>query len=139
MGLDAAVSGAEEAARQADIVTCATNATAPLFKGPWLKPGAHVDLVGAYRPTMREADTDAVTRASVYVDTYEGAKAEAGDLIQAEAEGVWNFARVKGALAQLCKGDVKGRTSANEVTLFKSSGTALEDLVAAVLVHLRSA
>lgn len=139
MGFDAAVSGAEDAARQADILTCATNATTPLFKGAWLKPGAHVDLVGAYRPAMREADADTVTRASVYVDTYEGAKTEAGDLIQAEAEGVWSFDRVKGDLAQLCTGAVKGRTSDSEVTLFKSSGTALEDLVAAVLVHLRSA
>lgn len=139
MGFDATVSSAEDAAREADILTCATNATAPLFKGEWLKPGAHVDLVGAYKPSMREADAEAVRRASVFVDTYEGARAEAGDLIQAEAEGAFSFDRVRGDLAQLCKGEVKGRTSDSEVTLFKSSGTALEDLAAAIMVHLRSA
>lgn len=139
MGFDATLGTAEEAAREADILTCATNATSPLFKGAWLKPGAHVDLVGAYKPLMREADGETVAKASVYVDTFEGARTEAGDLIQAESEGVWSFDRVKGDLAQLCKGEVKGRTSAGEITLFKSCGTALEDLVTAIMVHLRSA
>jgi len=138
MGLDAATASAEEAAREADIITCATNSTAPLFKGTWLKPGAHMDLVGAYRPAMREADADAVAKASVFVDTYEGCKVEAGDLIQAEAEGRFSFSAVKGDLAQLCKGEVKGRSTDTEITLFKSCGTALEDLAAAIMVHLRS-
>lgn len=138
LGFDAAPASAEDAVREADIVTCITNATSPLFKGEWLKPGAHVDLVGAYRPTMREADAEAVRRARVFVDTYEGARAEAGDLIQAEAEGAFSFDQIRGDLAQLCKGEVQGRTSESDVTLFKSSGTALEDLAAAVMVHLRS-
>lgn len=138
LGFDAAPAPAEDAVRGADIVTCITNATAPLFKGDWLKPGAHVDLVGAYKPTMREADADTVRRARVYVDTCEGARAEAGDLIQAEAEGAFSFSDIRGDLAQLCKGEAKGRTSAGEITLFKSSGTALEDLAAAVMVHMRS-
>lgn len=139
LGFDAALADAEAAVREADIITCITNATAPLFQGTWLKPGAHVDLVGAYKPTMREADADTVARAEVYVDTLEGVKAEAGDLLQAEAEGRFSFADVKGDLAQLCKGEVKGRSSDSAVTLFKSVGTALEDLAAAIMVHLRSA
>lgn len=81
------VSDLEAAVRQSDIVTCVTTSTAPIVKGQWLKPGAHVDLAGAFKPSMRETDAEVVARASVYVDTREGALAEAGDLLQARDEG----------------------------------------------------
>jgi ornithine cyclodeaminase len=137
-GFAAQVSEIEKAVRQSDIVCGITSSTEPLIRGAWVKPGTHIDLAGAFKPAMRETDGDAVAKASVYVDTYEGAKAEAGDLLQAEAEGKFSFKSVKGDLAELCRGKVRGRQSGQEVTLFKSCGTALEDLAAAIMVHLRS-
>lgn len=139
-GLEAAaVTDLEAAVRQSDIVSCVTTSTAPIVKGAWLKPGAHVDLAGAFKPSMRETDGDTVARASVYVDTRDGALAEAGDLIQARDEGKFDFARVKGDLFELCRGTVKGRATAGEITLFKSCGTALEDLATAIMVYQKAA
>jgi len=116
----------------ADIVSCATLATEPLVRGAWLSPGTHLDLVGAFRPTMREADDAALARARVFVDT-RAALAEAGELVQAIAAGAIGEADVVADLFDLCRG-APGRGSAAEITLFKSVGTALEDLAAAALV-----
>jgi ornithine cyclodeaminase len=117
----------------ADIVSCATLSTAPLVRGAWLGAGSHLDLVGGFTPTMRESDAACFAGARVYVDTAE-ALAKAGDLLQAIAEGGFEAAGVQGTLAQLCRGTVGGRGTPLERTLFKSVGTALEDLAAAELV-----
>jgi alanine dehydrogenase len=138
-GLEARlVTDLEAAVRQSDIVTCVTTSTAPIVKGAWLKPGAHVDLAGAFKPTMRETDAEVVARSSVYVDTREGALAEAGDLLQARDEGKFDFADLKGDLFDLCRGTVPGRVSDNEITLFKSAGTAIEDLATAVMLYQKA-
>ena len=138
-GLEARlVTDLEGAVRQSDIVTCVTTSTAPIVKGAWLKPGAHVDLAGAFKPSMRETDGDVVARSSVFVDTREGALAEAGDLLQARDEGKFDFANLKGDLFDLCRGTVPGRTSADEITLFKSAGTAIEDLATAVMLYQKA-
>ncbi|MBM3534558.1 MAG: ornithine cyclodeaminase family protein [Alphaproteobacteria bacterium] len=126
----------EAAAREADIVTTATLSAEPVVKGAWLKSGAHLDLVGAYTPTMRETDDDAVRRGRVYVDTRGGATKEAGDIVQPLASGA--LKDIVGDLFDLTRGQVQGRGKANEVTVFKSVGTALEDLAAAQLVYERS-
>jgi ornithine cyclodeaminase len=126
----------EAAARAADIVTTATLSAEPLVRGAWLRPGAHLDLVGAYTPTMREADDDAVRRARVYVDTIAGATKEAGDIVQPLASGA--LKAVVGDLFGLTRGEVEGRRGAEEITLFKSVGTALEDLAGAQLAIERS-
>lgn len=132
------VTDLEHAVRQSDIVCCVTTSTAPIVKGEWLKPGTHVDLAGAFKPTMRETDGEVVARASVYVDTRDGALAEAGDLLQARDEGKFDFANVKGDLADLCQGTAKGRTSEDEITLFKSAGTAIEDLATAIMLYQKA-
>lgn len=138
-GLEAhSVTDLEHAVRQSDIVTCVTTSTAPIVKGAWLKPGAHVDLAGAFKPTMRETDGDVVARASVYVDTREGALAEAGDLLQARDEGKFDFADLRGDLFDLCRGTVPGRASDSEITLFKSAGTAIEDLATAIMLYQKA-
>jgi ornithine cyclodeaminase len=124
----------EAAVRQADIVSCATTATAPIVRGAWLAPGTHLDLVGAFTRTMREADDAAVARARIFVDTYAGALAEAGDLVLPLERGVIARDRIEAELAELVRGDKPGRRSNDEITLFKSVGTALEDLAAAELV-----
>ena len=124
----------EAAVRDADIVCCATLATAPIVRGKWLKAGAHLDLVGGFTPKMREADNDAVKRARLYVDTRAGALKEAGDLAIPLRSRVITAKDIRGDLFELCRGKAKGRTSDKHVTLFKSVGTAIEDLAAAMLV-----
>lgn len=133
-----AVSDLQNAIGRSDIISGITSSNAAIVKGVWLKPGTHVDLAGAFKPTMREVDGDTVAAARVYVDTREGALAEAGDLIQARDEGRFDFKNVQGDLFELCRERVHGRKTEAEITLFKSCGTALEDLAAATLVHLRS-
>ncbi|MEP6740249.1 MAG: ornithine cyclodeaminase family protein [Caldimonas sp.] len=129
----AAITDLEGAVRAAHIVSCATLAGAPLVHGAWLRPGAHLDLVGAFTPTMREGDAECFARARVFVDTPE-ALAKAGDVLDAVAAGSFAAERLQGTLADLCGGRCAGRTGAGEITLFKSVGTALEDLAAAELV-----
>jgi len=121
------------AASRADIVCCATLASAPLIRAEWLRPGTHLDLIGAFTPQMREADTACFTRSRVYVDTPE-ALAKAGDLLDAIAAGAFDPIRLQGTLAELCRGTCAGRRDARERTLFKAVGNALEDLAAAELV-----
>jgi len=128
-----AVTDLQAAAGQADIVSCATLATAPLIRGAWLRPGTHVDLVGAFRRDMRETDGALIARATVFVDTMAGGMAEGGDVVQAIAEGAIDASHVRGDLHALCRGEAAGRTRAEEVTVFKSVGAALEDLAAAIL------
>jgi ornithine cyclodeaminase len=122
------------AVADADIVSCATLATEPILQGKWLKPGAHVDLVGGFTPKMREADNDAIKRARVYVDTRAGALKEAGDVVVPLRRGVIRQRNICGDLFELVAGKAKGRTSDKQITLFKSVGSAIEDLAAAVLV-----
>lgn len=120
---------------EADIVSSATISTTPLVKGAMLKPGAHVDLVGGFTPVMRESDDDAIRRARVYVDTRAGATKEAGDIVQPLASGVLSKDAIVADLHELARGEKKGRESADEITLFKSVGAALEDLAAGVAVY----
>lgn len=129
-----AVSSIEDVIGDVDIISCATLSKTPLIFGEWLKPGQHIDLVGAYRPDMREADDEVVRRADIYVDTYQGALKEAGDLVIPIREGVINREDVKAELKELCNGAKTGRTSDDQITYFKSVGHAMEDLVAAMLV-----
>lgn len=119
---------------KADIVSCATLSTEPLVKGHWLKAGAHLDLVGAFRPTMRETDSVAMTRGKVFVDTYAGARGEAGDLLQAIEESDFSFDDVQAELAEVLRGDKPGREQSDDITVFKSVGASLEDLAAAIEV-----
>jgi ornithine cyclodeaminase len=120
---------------EADIVSSATISSSPLVKGARLKPGAHVDLVGGFTPGMREADDEAIRRARVYVDTRAGATKEAGDIVQPLASGVLKPDAIVADLAELARGEKRGRESAAEITLFKSVGAALEDLAAGIAVY----
>ena len=128
------VTDLKAAVDSADIISCATLAREPLIKGDWLQKGQHLDLVGAYKPDMRETDSAALTRARVYVDTVSGALSEAGDILQAIREEAIKEKDIEGDLQKLTRRQCEGRTSQEEITLFKSVGTALEDLAAAELV-----
>lgn len=125
----------ETAVNEADIISCATGSATPLIKGEWLKAGAHIDLIGNHNHDRRECDTQAILNSSVYVDSRTNVLNEAGELLIPISEGVFSKSDVKAELAQLCAGEVSGRKSANEITLFKSVGTALSDLVGAHLVY----
>lgn len=135
-GLDASVvDDLEDAVGLADIVSCATLSTTPLVKGAWLKPGCHLDLIGSFKPAMRETDTACFSKDKrVYVDTDEAIQ-KSGDLLDAIADNVFSAQDVCGTLAQLSKRVVAGRRDAQEITVFKAVGTALEDLAAAQLVY----
>jgi alanine dehydrogenase len=126
-----AVGDLEAATRSAQIVCCATTSAEPLVRGEWLTPGTHLDLVGGFRRDMREVDDEAVRRSRVVVDTYAGALAEAGDLTQPLERGVIDRRHIAAELAELLRGQCSGRRNDDEITLFKSVGTALEDLAAA--------
>lgn len=135
-GFDASVTEDLDAALGwADIVSAATISTEPLVKGALLAPGAHVDLVGAFTPAMRESDDEAIARARVFVDTREGATREGGDIVQAIASGALKPEAIVADLAELARGEKQGRQSNDEITLFKSVGAALEDLAAGIAVY----
>ena len=135
LGLNARAEPDREAAISgADIIASATLSQQPLIEGRLLKPGQHVDLVGGFTPTMREADDEAIRRSRVYVDTRAGALKEAGDIVVPISTGVLNRDAVHGDLFELTRGISLGRQTEDEITLFKSVGTAIEDLACAELV-----
>lgn len=122
------------AAAMADIVSCATNSETPLVLGKWLKAGAHLDLVGSYKPSMKECDDEAVKRGRVFVDN-EAALVEAGELVGAFERGVMKKDDVAGDLVGLIKGEKIGRKDEDEITVFVSVGSAVVDLLSAQLVY----
>lgn len=123
-----------EAVPTADIICCATSSAQPVLAGRWLRPGVFLDLVGGFSPVKREVDDEAVLRSRVFVDTFEGALAEAGDLLQPLERGLIGRERIEGELSDLVSGRVTGRRGPDEIILFKSVGTAIEDLAAAKLI-----
>jgi alanine dehydrogenase len=122
---------AEEAVRGADVIVVATAATAPILKGEWLSPGAHINAVGATRPNWRELDDEVLVRAKLFVESREAAGKESGDVIAARS--------VFAELGEVIAGSKSGRESDDEITLYKSVGVAVEDIAAADLVYRRAA
>ncbi len=122
-----AVASAEEAVRGADVVTVATSATTPVLLGEWLSPGTHVNAVGATRPEWRELDDETLGKARLFVDSREAATRESGDVIAA--------GQVFAEIGEVISGTRPGRMTADEVTLFKSVGVAVEDVISADLVY----
>ncbi|HSM39809.1 MAG TPA: ornithine cyclodeaminase family protein [Afifellaceae bacterium] len=127
----------EGAVRGADIVSCATLAVEPLIKGAWLKPGAHLDLVGSFRPDMREADDACIRRARLFVDDRRATLTDTGDLALPLAAGVIDESDIAADLAELSQGEKAGRRFHDQITLFKSAGTGLADFAAAAHVFAR--
>ncbi|WP_166267000.1 ornithine cyclodeaminase family protein [Marinobacter caseinilyticus] len=130
----AAVTDLDAAVSEADIVSCATLSTTALVHGKALKPGTHLDLVGAFKPSMRETDAECFQHSEVFVDTYAGALGEGGDLLQAMEEGAFTRADIRADLAELIRGHHPGRSGPDAITVFKSVGASLEDLAAAIEV-----
>ncbi|KAK9665395.1 hypothetical protein RND81_14G109400 [Saponaria officinalis] len=124
----------EEVVKLGDIVSCATNSESELVKGEWLKEGAHLDLVGSFKPSMKECDVEAIKRGRVFVDN-DVAIEEAGELVSAFEKGVISKNDVCGNLVDLIKGEKFGRKSETEITMFKSVGSGVVDLLTAQLVY----
>lgn len=124
----------EAACRIADIISTATLSREALVRGAWLKPGAHLDLVGAFTPEMRESDDDCITRARLFCDTRGGALKEGGDLVQPIGAGLIAESRIEADLFDLARGTVSLVRQAEDITLYKSTGGAIFDLAAAGLV-----
>jgi ornithine cyclodeaminase/alanine dehydrogenase-like protein (mu-crystallin family) len=133
-GMDVEPVDAGRCARESDVICTCTTSAAPLFDGRWLRPGTHLNLVGAFQRHTREVDDETIRRSRVVVDTYEGALAEAGDLLIPINSGVVNREHIVADLHELASGKKQVRRSAEEITLFKSVGCALEDLVTARLI-----
>ncbi|MEZ4727493.1 MAG: ornithine cyclodeaminase family protein [Caldilineaceae bacterium] len=128
----------KDAVAQADIICTATNSQTPLFSGEWVRPGTHINAVGAYTRTMRELDTATIQRSRVFVDHHPAAQAEAGDLLLPIAEGVLTYEHVAGTLGEVITGAVTGRTHGEESTVFKSVGLAMQDAVTAAHLYAKA-
>jgi ornithine cyclodeaminase len=126
-----AITHIEDKIAEVDIVSCATLSKTPLVLGKYLKAGQHIDLVGAYKKDMREADDEVISKTSLFVDTMQGGLKESGDIVIPLNTGIITENNIKADLFQLCSKEKQGRQSNDEITLFKSVGHALEDLVAA--------
>ncbi len=126
-----AIKTIKEKISDVDIISCATLSKTPLVFGKYLKTGQHIDLVGAYKKDMREADDETIVKASVFVDTFQGGLKESGDIVIPIEKNILKKEHIKADLFQLCANKQKGRTFEKEITVFKSVGHALEDLVAA--------
>ncbi|MFT5657005.1 MAG: ornithine cyclodeaminase/alanine dehydrogenase-like protein (mu-crystallin family) [Gammaproteobacteria bacterium] len=129
-----AVESLEEALGVADIVSSATMSIDPVLKGDWIKPGTHVDMIGAYRPDMREADDNLITKGTLFVDARETTIHDIGELIIPIAKGLISESDVKGDLYDLCNG-AEGRVNDDEITLFKNGGGAHLDLMTALYIQ----
>ncbi len=134
LGVSVEPASAETLARESDVICTCTTAHEPLFDGNWLRPGTHLNLVGAFQPETREVDDITVKRARVVVDTYDGALQEAGDLLIPIKNGTIDRSHIVADLHEIASGKKPARTSAEPITLFKSVGCALEDLVIAQLI-----
>ncbi|WP_026969186.1 ornithine cyclodeaminase family protein [Algoriphagus terrigena] len=130
-----AVTDLEDSARNADLISSATLSKTPIIKGEWVKPGTHLDMIGSHKPDTRETDDDAIRKSSIFVDSRAGALHETGELALPIADGILTASDVRADIVELVKDIQPGRTSTDEVTLFKSAGLAIEDLAAALLVY----
>jgi ornithine cyclodeaminase/alanine dehydrogenase len=132
------LSSVDEVVRKSDVVTTATTSPTPIFSGSSLRKGTHLNVIGAFTPETREVDSEAVRKACLYVDSYEGALSEAGDLLIPMKEGVISRQDIRAELSEVVGGIMPGRTAEDEITLFKSVGFAIEDAAVARLAYERA-
>ncbi len=133
-----AVGSVEEAVRGADLIVTATTAAEPVLRREWISPGVHINAVGTFAPTTREVDSATVADAALFVDRREAAMREAGDYLIPLREGAIGPEHIRAEIGEVLTGSLPGRTSAQEITLFKSLGLAVEDLAAAEYLYRRA-
>jgi ornithine cyclodeaminase len=137
-GLEIETVSADVMAKESDVICTCTTASAPLFDGRWLRPGTHLNLVGTFRPETREVDDETVKRARVVVETYSAVLAEAGDLLIPLGKGAIGRDHIVADLHEVASGKKQGRLRPEDITLYKSVGCALEDLVTASLIYQKA-
>ena len=130
--------GTIESISEADIICTTTSSQIPLFKHEFIKNGCHINVVGSHQPEFREVPSETVVNSKVVVDSIDACKKEAGDLLIPVKEGIWDFDQLYGELGQIASGETLGRESDDEITLFKSVGIAIQDLVMANLIMEKS-
>jgi alanine dehydrogenase len=135
IGLPVEAVDARFCAAESDVICTCTNSPGPLFEGSELRPGTHLNLTGAFQPQKREADSVTIQRSRIFVETYDGVLAQAGDLLIPIGESLIDRGHIVGDLHELVSGKKQGRVSSDSITLFKSVGCALEDLVSAELLR----
>ena len=129
---------AEAVVRGADILTAVTDAVEPILDADWIRPGIHINAVGSHRPDAREMGSDTINRATVIVDSLDAINSECGDILLAVKEGAIAPDHVRGEIGEVLAGAKPGRTSDDEITLYKSVGIAAQDVAAASLVYRRA-
>ncbi len=129
---------AQDAVADADVICTTTSSAEPVLKGEWIAPGAHINAVGSSVPFARELDTTAVVRSRLFVDRRESTVNEAGDFLFPKKEGVIGDDHIQGEIGEVLIGRVPGRRSADEITLFKSLGLAIEDVASAHHVYTKA-
>ena len=135
-GLDTQLATSTEAlCRESDIVALATTAANPIVNADWWKPGAHINAIGSHAPGLRELDTASIQRARIICDQLDACMAEAGDLQIPVEDGDYAWSDIAGDLGDVVNGNTPGRTSDDEVTIFKSVGLAIQDISCAALVY----
>jgi ornithine cyclodeaminase/alanine dehydrogenase-like protein (mu-crystallin family) len=132
------VNSAQDAVRDSDLLVTVTTAKEPIVNADWLKPGAHINAVGSHRPDLREIDGATLKRAKVVVDSREAIMAECGDILLALKEKSISEADIHGEIGAVLAGSKTGRSSAGEITLFKSVGIAIQDVATAQLVYRKA-
>jgi ornithine cyclodeaminase/alanine dehydrogenase-like protein (mu-crystallin family) len=135
LGLEARTGSAEEAVSSSNLICTCTTSPTPLFDGQMVHPGTHINAVGAFAPDTRELDTETIRRARVVIDANAAAGVEAGEILIPLAEGAIETSHIAGELADVVSGRIQGRTSSQEITVFKSCGLAIEDIVTARLAY----
>lgn|SRR5262245_17518806 len=135
LALKAEATTAAEAASSSNLICTCTTSPNPLFEGRTVQPGTHINAIGAFAPDTRELDTETILRARVIIDAQSAAGREAGELLIPLNEGAITPSHIKGELADLVSGKIPGRTSPSEITVFKSCGIAIEDLVTGLLAY----
>jgi ornithine cyclodeaminase/alanine dehydrogenase-like protein (mu-crystallin family) len=129
---------AEDVIRQSDLIVTVTTAREPIVKAAWLKPGVHINAVGSHRPDLREIDGATLARAKVVVDSRDAVMAECGDILLALKEHSITEANIHGEIGEVLAGAKAGRSSASEITLYKSVGIAIQDVATAQLVSRKA-
>lgn len=129
---------AEDSVRDADLVVTATTAKAPIVESDWLKPGVHINAVGSHRSDLREIDGATLSRCRVFVDSREAIMAECGDVLLALKEKSVSESVIHAEIGEVLAGTKSGRTSAEEITLYKSVGIAIQDVATAQLVYQKA-
>jgi ornithine cyclodeaminase/alanine dehydrogenase-like protein (mu-crystallin family) len=138
LGMNVIATNADTCAAESDVICTCTTSPTPVFEGRRLRPGTHLNLIGAFQPETREVDDETVKGARIVVDTYDGALAEAGDLLIPLKNGSLRRDQIVADLHELAGGKKPGRISREDITLFESVGCALEDLVTAKMVYERA-